>query len=155
MGLDMYLNKKTYVQNWNHQSPEEKHKIVIKLGGEIRKDIKPNRISEIVEQVGYWRKSNQIHHWFVENCQGGRDECQESYVSVDQLKELLDICEQVKTNPDRAEELLPGSRGFFFGSTEIDEYYIQDIKDTIKILKQCIKESLEPKCGSFYYQASW
>ena len=37
MGLDMYLSKKTYVQNWDFHKPEEKHTISIKKGGKARK----------------------------------------------------------------------------------------------------------------------
>jgi len=31
MGLDMYLYKKTYVQNWEHQTPEQRHTISVKF----------------------------------------------------------------------------------------------------------------------------
>ena len=57
----MYLYKKTYVQNWEHTSPEKRHTFEIKMGGEIRKDIKPERICYIVEQIAYWRKFNALH----------------------------------------------------------------------------------------------
>src|SRR6187549_2040929 len=76
MGLDMYLNKKTYVKNWSHMAEKERHKITVRKGGRIRKDIKPERISEITEQVAYWRKANAIHRWFVEKVQGGKDDCE-------------------------------------------------------------------------------
>ena len=29
----------------------------------------------IMEMVGYWRKQNAIHNWFVENVQDGIDDC--------------------------------------------------------------------------------
>jgi hypothetical protein len=45
MGLDMYLYKKTYVQNWEHQTPEQRHTISVKLGDNAREDIKPHRIA--------------------------------------------------------------------------------------------------------------
>ena len=67
----MYLYKKTYVQNWEHTSPEKKHTISIKKGGKVRKDIKPERICYITEQIAYWRKFNALHGWFIENCGGG------------------------------------------------------------------------------------
>ena len=60
MGLDMYLHKKTYVKNWDHMKPEELHEITVKKGGKVRKDIKPDRINEVVEEVAYWRKANAI-----------------------------------------------------------------------------------------------
>ena len=34
MGLDMYLNKRTYVQQWEHQAPKEKYEVVVTKGGE-------------------------------------------------------------------------------------------------------------------------
>ncbi len=116
MGLDMYLSKKTYVKNWSFHKPEEKHTISVKKGGKSRKDIKPKRVSHIVEEVMYWRKVNAIHSWFVENCQNGIDECQESYVSREQLEELASICEEVVKTKDVS--LLQTQGGFFFGSTE-------------------------------------
>jgi hypothetical protein len=33
MGLDMYLTKKHYVQNWEFKKPEEQYEITIKKGG--------------------------------------------------------------------------------------------------------------------------
>jgi len=94
MGLDMYLNKKTYVQRWDHQSEEEKFEVTVKLGGEPFKEIKMERVSFVEEQVAYWRKANAIHRWFVENVQGGHDDCRDAYVSREQIKELVDTCKQ-------------------------------------------------------------
>ena len=37
MGLDMYLSKRTYVKNWDHQP--NKHKVTVKLNNKIRKGI--------------------------------------------------------------------------------------------------------------------
>jgi hypothetical protein len=95
MGLDQYLSKHTYVKNWSHTPDERKHKITVKQDGKVRRDIKLDRISYIVEEVGYWRKANQIHRWFVDNCQEGVDDCRDAYVSTEQLKELLDVCKKV------------------------------------------------------------
>ena len=77
MGLDMYLYKKSYVQNWEHTPTENKHTISIKKGGKVRKDIKPERICYITEQIAYWRKFNALHGWFVNECASGVDECQD------------------------------------------------------------------------------
>ena len=45
--------------------------------------------------VAYWRKANHIHQWFVENVQGGEDECKPHSVSREQLKELREMCLRV------------------------------------------------------------
>ena len=50
----------------------------------------------ITEQVGYWRKANHIHNWFVKNIQDGVDDCNyHREVTEDDLHELLNICKQV------------------------------------------------------------
>lgn len=182
MGLDMHLYKKTYVQNWEHQTPEQRHTISVKLGDNVREDIKPDRIAYIVEQVAYWRKFNALHNWIVDNCAEGIDECQEIYVSNDTMTELLDNLKRAKKELDRAgmkkatiqtgwdnngdtfaeidvydcedeiKEILPPASGFFFGSTQIDEYYKSEVERTIEIIDTLLREDAE---GDFYYQASW
>ena len=160
MGLDMYLNKKTYVQNWKHNPSEEHHQIEVKRGGVIRTDIKPSRITYIVEQVGYWRKFNALHGWFVDNCGRGVDECQEIYVEEEKLEELLETLKEVSSDFTKSSELLPPTQGFFFGSDEVDEYYKQDVNSTIEVIEEVLKEHELSKqyglhSGDFYYQASW
>ena len=160
MGLDMYLYKKTYVQNWEHNPPEQHHQIEIKRGGVLRKDIKPNRICYITEQVAYWRKFNALHGWFINNCGGGVDECQDISVDEEKLKELLETLKEVSSSFTKAEELLPPTQGFFFGSDEVDEYYKEEVNSTIKIIEDLLEENEQSKeyglySGDFEYRASW
>ena len=150
MGLDMYLNKHTYVQQWEHQKPEEKYNVEVTKGGESA-NINPKKVKYIIEEAGYWRKQNQIHRWFVENIQNGTDDCGEYYVSKDALASLLELCEKVKADNALADELLPGASGFFFGGTEYDEWYFNGIDNTIDILK----EALEDENGEYLYSSSW
>ena len=156
----MYLYKKTYVQNWEHNPPEQHHQIEIKRGGVIRTDIKPNRICYITEQVAYWRKFNALHGWFIENCAAGVDECQDISVDEDKIKELLETLKEVSSNFDKADELLPPTQGFFFGSDEVDEYYKEEVNSTIKIIEDLLEENEQSKqyglySGDFEYRASW
>lgn len=155
MGLDMYLSKRTYVKNWDFQKPEQKHTVSVKLGGKARKDIKPKRVSEIIEQIAYWRKANAIHQWFVQNVQGGVDECQESHVPREKLEELAEVCERVAKTKDTSE--LETASGFFFGSTDYDDYYFDECKRTAKIIRAALAEEAPEGCygGDFYYQSSW
>ena len=150
MGLDMYLNKRTYVQQWEHQKPEEKYEVVVTKGGKSA-NIDPKKVKYIIEEAGYWRKQNQIHRWFVENIQNGTDDCGEYYVSKDALASLLELCEKVKADNTLADELLPGASGFFFGGTDYDEWYFNGIDNTIEILK----EALEDENGEYLYSSSW
>jgi hypothetical protein len=156
MGLDMYLSKKTYVKQWEHQG-DDSFKVEVTKKGEPVSHIKPERISYIEEEIGYWRKSNQIHNWFVQNVQNGTDDCGSYFVGKEQLEELLELCKQVLANHKLAEELLPAQGGFFFGSTDYDEYYYDDLTHTVQIIESLLSEQNERGYinGDIYYQSSW
>lgn len=105
-------------------------------------------------EIAYWRKANQVHKFFVDLA-GGKDECQDIYVEREDLEELLNRCNTILENRDveKAQELLPTQSGFFFGSTEYDEYYFEDLEQTRKTLSKILKDA--PKDWDFYYRASW
>jgi hypothetical protein len=181
MGLDMYLRRHSYVKNWEHQKPEEKHKITVKKDNKIRKDIKPERISYVVEEVAYWRKFNALHNWFIQNCADGEDNCRPVYVEKSNFVELLNNLRQVKESLDKspkkmvsvasgwangektfedvevfedtsvAEELLGTASGCFFGSTDYDKWYYDDVVKTIAIIEEVVAD----ETGDYYYEASW
>lgn len=163
MGLDMYLVKKKYVGgNYQHRNVQGTVKLAIHAGTEHEEllEIPANDISEIVMSAGYWRKSNQIHNWFVKHIQDGRDECQEAYAPVEKLAELKGLCEAILKareihGQDSPEVLglindsLPPASGFFFGSTDINDYYFEDLEHTVQVLSD-LDEKLD-----YYYQSSW
>ena len=156
MGLDMYLTKKTYVGgNYELNKVEGNVKLNVR-GNDL--PVRLDRLTYVIEDVGYWRKANQIHKWFVDNVQGGVDDCSKYEVDVEKLKELLKICKKVKKDHSLAEKLLPTQSGFFFGGTSYDEYYFYDIDTTIKILTPLLKElKAQPETIFSYieYQSSW
>jgi len=154
MGLDQYLYASKYVSSAEWRPEEvraEFDSLVASMGAEkmvAKADIKS---ATIQFRVGYWRKANQIHGWFVDNVQGGEDDCREYGVSREQLQELLQLCkEAVKT---KNHKLLEPQEGFFFGSTEIDEYYWGDISETIDLINHVLKNT--PDDYNFIYQSSW
>lgn len=101
--------------------------------------------SSISQQVGYWRKANQIHNWFVENVQNGEDDCGEYEVTKRQLKELLDICEKVKG----ASHLIEGKvqNGYTFENGE-RKYNYEDGK---YIEDSSVAEKLLPTTSGFFF----
>ena len=157
MGLDMYLTAKKYL--WSDEDKELSAKINELVGVKADMENRWNGSSLVVKQIEvdamYWRKANAIHGWFVENCQNGLDECQQSYVPREKLVELRDLCKDILENPDaeRDEDLEP-TKGFFFGSYEKDEWYWQDLKNTVDGITSAL-ESLPEDQYEFYYQASW
>jgi hypothetical protein len=147
----MYLTKKTFVgAEYEHRNV--KGTVEITVDGEPL-PITFNRISEITENVVYWRKANAIHKWFVDNCQDGIDECQDTYVEKESLDELLDLCKQVKKDNKLAPTLLPATSGFFFGGTDYDEWYFDAINHTIKAISALLAEDISQ--ASIYYHSSW
>ena len=53
-----------------------------------------------------------------------------------------------------ADELLPTERGFFFGSTDYDQWYLENIEDTIEQIAK-ILETTDFNNEYVFYQASW
>lgn len=158
MGLDMYLRKRIYIgANYEHNKIAG---VIYLTQDGVPLKINQNRVTYIIEECGYWRKANGIHAWFVKNVQDGEDNCNEHYVSQEKLEELLNICLQIKANPILAPELLPTQDGFFFGNTEYEEYYWDDIDLTINIINEILADTVEIKGkkflrGEIYYQSSW
>ena len=165
MGLDMYLSARKHIAkvDWkklDHDSETKYsdatfpqwHDVVNAAGVASIVDVESIYGVDISVNVAYWRKANSIHKWFVDNVQGGEDNCSEYYVSKDKLTELLDTCKQAVSLKDPS--LLPPQAGFFFGGTDIDEGYWLDIKDTIEQLTRLVNMPDFDNL-SFYYQSSW
>lgn len=150
MGLDMYLSADKYVSEYRN-SVDQLHEILEAV--DVDKSVLCPVSQSITVQitVGYWRKANQIHSWFIQNCADGKDDCQPVYVPAQQLEELRDLCKRVLADHSLAEELLAPEVGFFFGSQELDDYYFEGLKDTVKILDKAL--SIEDV--DYTYRASW
>ena len=158
MGLDQYLYAKLFTapkHDLNDGLDLFHHDInqLVLDACDARGWAHPHPTAEVCVKVGYWRKANHIHNWFVENCQDGNDDCRDTYVSREQLAELRDLCQKVLENRELAGELLPTASGFFFGTTDYDEWYWQDTVDTVALLNKALNEV--PDRWTFYYASSW
>ena len=56
----------------------------------------------------------------------------------DLLEELLNRCKQVLDDHSKADELLPTRSGFFFGSTNYDEYYFKNVEEVLTAIRDKI-----------------
>ena len=153
MGLDMYLEshqKETYdlhneaidlmqkILDYRHK--DSKEVFVDDDEWAKAKDSVDALINHKQEQVAYWRKANQIRGWFSELLGEESNGVCKGKVSKENIESLLDTCKQVLEDHSLAERLLPTTEGFFFGSYEYDEYYFEQIKETIKICERVLKE---------------
>ena len=148
MGLDMYLKAKRYVSDYNDRDQAISTEIMRHFP-ELKET---QTIQEVTVRVGYWRKANAIHKWFVDNVQEGTDDCGDYWVGREKLQELRDTCERVLKWEGLANEQLPTTNGFFFGGTDYDEYYRQDLERTVKIIDDCLAL---PDSWDFEYHSSW
>ena len=153
MGLDQYLKVRVYLSNYDSDPITERktYDRIIRCTG-----IKPcedARYICIEYTAIYWRKANAIHRWFVDNVQSGRDECQQTRVSREQLEILFNECIEVLEGTKKAEKGLPTRSGFLFGSTEYDEHYINSLQYTVDKLSEILY--IRQISGDFFYQSSW
>ncbi len=154
MGLDQYLYAKKFTHSGSWATDEDKQLFASlvatsKVGEFMEKDF-PTAFVEV--KVAQWRKENAIHQWFVSNCQNGEDDCRSTHVSREQLEELRDTCRKVLADNSLADELLPTSSGFFFGSTDYNEWYIAGLTYTADTIDKLFTM---PDDWDFEYSSSW
>jgi hypothetical protein len=150
MGLDMYLNARSSVNAYDSEDSEQKALQQVPFIAATGM-----RVTGITYRAMYWRKANAIHKWFVDNVQDGVDNCEEFHVSPQHLQLLRDTCQQVLDDNALAGELLPPSEGFFFGTTDITNYYFDDLRATVEALDAALEFSLRDRWATFTYQSSW
>ena len=150
MGLDMYLTAKRYLSKYNPEDAKLRELVsAIDFGF-------PGEVEQVTFEAMYWRKANAIHRWFVSKVQEGVDNCAEYNVDADDLTELRDICKQILVDPSKADQLLPPQSGFFFGSTEVDEWYLEQLKYTVDRLDVLLDlPQVKDRKINFYYSSSW
>lgn len=166
----MYLRKEKYLSAYNFQrkqvadDPERFAALakeidvfdqLVKLTGmEPSKDLPSFQVQAT---VGYWRKANSIHGYFVNEHAGGEDRCQPIEVSAEDLRALLGKVKAAKAYAERNREIpegLPGQAGFFFGATDDVDWYLNDMQETIDQLEPLVSAE-DADEYTYVYQASW
>lgn len=161
MGLDMYLYADKYIANADYFDKTHPKQFETILNTIDMKDVHADESAHITVSVcvGYWRKANAIHDWFVREVQDGVDECQRSYVPLEKLEQLYDTAIKahelyVQGDKQGAATLLTPTTGFFFGSTEVNEWYAEELKRTVEIIEPLLRKG-KGFGVDFYYQSSW
>lgn len=165
MGLDMYLYANRWFSRYGHASPEDAEvnpvMDAILAAAKLEKIVIPldenYQSVEVKVQAAYWRKANQIHKWFVDHVQDGKDDCGTYDVDEEKLRELRATCQHAIDTGDAS--LLPPQSGFFFGNTDIDDYYWDDLRNTIRQIDRIILADPPKGKGldsvTFQYRSSW
>ena len=103
------------------------------------------------EYDAYFRKVNFIFAYF-ENIGKMLDQWF-AFVTKEDVDDIIDRCERVLKNHRLANQLLPTQSGFFFGSTDYDDWYFSDVKDCLRQMKKYRKLLKEGVTG--YVIFSW
>ena len=130
-----------------------------------------NNVEDYEILVIEWRKANQIHKWFVDHVKFVKNDIESEIFDGSILLELkkdiekvLDLIknnynenelENLKIQPgnplyDKIMKIMPPTSGFFFGSTDIDWWYVKQLENTLEELND-----LDPKPGEKYYYYAW
>lgn len=126
MGLDMYLQEKITTPN-----------------GQVE-----------LRELLTWRKANQIRHWFYTH--QNRQEIDEQLaveLTLQDLKDLSTDIEKVLKNHALGPVLLPTQSGFFFGSTEYNDNYYNDLLKTFLAVNIILGVSHDEQ--TFVYSEWW
>lgn len=160
MGLDMYLYAEKYVSGYRHEGNEAQNefdKLLTSVGMDgLASSNSPHLTVRVC--AAYWRKANAVHAWFVQNVQDGVDECEPHDVSREQLGELRKAAADAllayqRGDKEAARTNLTPTDGFFFGNTEIDEWYAESLGRTIEQLDRVL--AIEDPMVDFIYRSSW
>ena len=87
-------------------------------------------------EVAYFRKVNFLLPFF-----GYEDNCSDLEIDKYQVEDLIEACKAVLEDHDKASFLLPTQAGFFFGSTDYDDWYFDDVQN--------VKEKFEEVLADF------
>lgn len=105
------------------------------------------------DEFMYWRKANYIHNWMVQNIQDGEDDCTEYHLTWESTMKLMEDIATVLANRHLAEEILPTTSGFFFGSEGYDEHYYQELERTLDGL--IATKKYKDNGYELFYNSSW
>ena len=164
MGLDMYFyaRKTTYksFSKWDNsdRANEVSYPEDLKTFSDYIYDRNFKSVqTETRYQIGYFRKFNALHSYIVKTFANGVDNCQDIILykeDVEQIKKVLDDVLNAHQQVEKAKELLPTQSGFFFGGTDYDEFYFEDVKDAADLM-QSFLDNFDFDKYQLVYQASW
>lgn len=162
MGLDMYLDRMPRRENVNAISYEDKEEVAYwrKVNSIHRWFV--DKVQNGIDDCEYHNEvTREILEELLDACEkvlnaselvAGKIKNGEEYkngkwtVCIEDGKYIKD--------PSVAEKLLPTTCGFFFGSTDYDEWYYNKVEYTAETIKQ-ILETTDFEKEMIYYISSW
>ena len=156
MGLDMYVtirhkntqSKLDAYEAWENKYSYEEWQRLTEEQREEWRNSEPEYDEDMYgKELMYWRKANQIHNWFVKNCQNGVDDCERYVITVANLKTLKELCEKILTMTEIKQELRPTYPNGWFSEP------VHVMKDVRLLTEEGMKfasEHLPSRSGFFF-----
>lgn len=158
MGLDMYLYK---MKDYKDTSIEDAMLVFNykyyndPICKPLKKDVVEFYMQHPCERVCEWQKVNAVHKYFEDTLtEYGINNCEYYQVDKYDLINLIDLCQQVLKEPEKASELLPTTSDFFFDSIDYDSDYLSDIEETIDKIN-VVLDTTDFDNESLLYYAWW
>jgi len=101
---------------------------------ELEKLVKENVDGYYEPYDAYFRKVNFLFKYYEDK--GKLRNEYYAFTDASDIDDIIDRCERVLADHSLAGELLPTQSGFFFGSTDYDDWYFGDVKDCLKQMKK-------------------
>lgn len=153
MGLDQYISAHIYV-------PLKKIEDAIAGTPAIAKRLNTEGHGAVVRvQIAQFRKFNALHG-YIKKRVGEIENLQEVPIN-DLIDEMYEDCKLILATKDSKDgnadaiQRMPPTEGFFFGSTEVDRWYYNDMKELHDLLSDLIKISEMNDSTAFSYRAWW
>ena len=107
-------------------------------------------------EVGYFRKVNFLVKYFTDLGFDVVDQIPFP-INKEEVLELLRRCNIVLEDHSQAPILLPTMSGFFFGSTEYDDYYFYDVAKVKSFIEDTLLKELDQldEDSSIYFETGY
>lgn len=102
-----------------------------------------------IMESAYFRKVNFIYRYFGEKLVD--ESC---IVTKAEIEDIIERCKKVLADHSLAEELLPTCPGFFFGSTEYNDWYFKDVEDCQEQMQKLL-EDYDETTDVIWVDMSW
>ena len=102
-----------------------------------------------IMESAYFRKVNFIYRYFGEKLVD--ESC---IVTKAEIEDIIERCKKVLADHSLAKELLPTCDGFFFGSTDYDNWYFKDVEDCQKQMEKLL-EDYDETTDVIWVDMSW
>lgn len=157
MGLDMYLIKRKK----NDKTDDSFNEVAYwRKANQIHNWFVEN-VQDGMDDCGYYEVSRQQLQELLGDCRDVLTYADCELQEMDGGLERIDgewkqtkIMGRKIINKDVVADILPTTSGFFFGSTEYDEWYLRDIENTIEQLNEVLNDTDFEK-DAIFYTSSW